>query len=116
MDDDFNSPLLIAHLFEAVKFINLVLYKDHPINQSQWKRLNKMMEVFTHDILGIVPLKSHSNANEETLNEVINLLIELRNSARLNKDFVTSDRIRDQLLELGIQLKDSEEGTHFTIN
>ena len=48
--------------------------------------------------------------------EIINLLVELRNSARLNKDFATSDRIRDQLLELGIQLKDSQEGTHFTIN
>ena len=116
IDDDFNSPLLIAQLFEAVKFINLVSHKDHPINQSQWKKLSKMMGVFIHDILGIAPLKRHSNANEETLNEVINLLIELRNSARLNKDFTTSDQIRDQLLELGIQLKDSEEGTHFTIN
>ncbi len=116
MDDDFNSPLLIAQLFEAVKFINLVLHKDHPIDKSQWETLTKMLAVFIHDVLGIAPEQKSSDATEETLNQTISLLIELRNNARSNKDFATSDRIRDQLLEYGIQLKDGKEGTQFTLN
>jgi len=116
MDDDFNSPLLIAQLFEAVKFINLVLHKDHPIDKSQWETLTKMLAVFIHDVLGIAPEQKSSDATEKTLNQTISLLIELRNNARSNKDFATSDRIRDQLLEYGIQLKDGKEGTQFTLN
>ena len=116
MDDDFNSPLLIAQLFEAVKFINLVLHEDHPIDKSQWETLTKMLAVFIHDVLGIAPEQKSSDATEKTLNQTISLLIELRNNARSNKDFATSDRIRDQLLEYGIQLKDGKEGTQFTLN
>jgi cysteinyl-tRNA synthetase len=116
MDDDFNSPLLIAQLFEAVKFINLVLHKDHPIDKSQWETLTKMLGIFIHDVLGIAPEEKSGGATEDTLNRTIGLLIELRNNARVNKDFATSDRIRDQLLEYGIQLKDGKEGTQFTLN
>lgn len=116
MDDDFNSPLLIAQLFEAVKFINLVLHKDHPISVGQWQTLNEMLGVFIHEVLGIAPEKKSSNATEAKLNKTVELLIELRNNARANKDFETSDRIRDQLLESGIQLKDGKEGTQFTLN
>ncbi len=116
MDDDFNSPLLIAQLFEAVKYINLVLHNDHLINQSQWETLNKMMTLFIQDVLGIAPEEKSSDATEDTLNKTIGLLIELRNNARANKDFATSDLIRYQLLEYGIQLKDGKEGTQFKLN
>ncbi|MDG1292345.1 MAG: cysteine--tRNA ligase [Flavobacteriaceae bacterium] len=115
MDDDFNSPLLIAQLFEAVKFINMVVHKDHSINNIQWKTLTKMLATFIHEVLGIAPKEKSSNATEETLNKTVELLIELRNKARANKDFATSDQIRDQLLEYGIQLKDGKEGTQFTL-
>ena len=116
MDDDFNSPLLIAQLFEAVKFINLVVHKDHSIDQSQWETLTKMLPTFIHEVLGITPEKKFNTSKEDTLHKTIALLIELRNNARTNKDFTTSDRIRDQLLEFGIQLKDGKEGTQFTLN
>ena len=116
MDDDFNSPLLIAQLFEAVKFINLVIHKDHPIDQSQWETLTQMLSVFIHEVLGIAPEQKSGKATEDVLYKTIALLIELRNNARTNKDFATSDRIRDQLLEFGIQLKDGKEGTQFTLN
>ena len=116
MDDDFNSPLLIAQLFEAVKFINLVVHKDHSIDQSQWETLTKMLSTFIHEVLGITPEKKFNTSKEDTLHKTIALLIELRNNARTNKDFTTSDRIRDQLLEFGIQLKDGKEGTQFTLN
>ncbi|MEC8636390.1 MAG: cysteine--tRNA ligase [Bacteroidota bacterium] len=116
MDDDFNSPLLIAQLFEAVKFINLVVHKDHSIDQSQWETLTKMLSTCIHEVLGITPEKKFNTSKEDTLHKTIALLIELRNNARTNKDFTTSDRIRDQLLEVGIQLKDGKEGTQFTLN
>ena len=116
MDDDFNSPLLIAQLFEAVKFINMVVHKDHPISSSQWETLSKMLSVFIHDVLGISPDQNSSDNTSEKLKKTLELLIELRNKARANKDFATSDRIRDQLLSYGIMLKDSKEGTQYTLN
>ena len=116
MNDDFNSPLLIAHLFEAVKFINRVVHKDHPIDESQLKTLNKILSTFIHDVLGIAPMRKPISSKEEILKKTISLLIELRNNARTDKDFKTSDRIRDQLLDFGIQLKDGKEGTQFTLN
>lgn len=116
MDDDFNSPILIAQLFEAVKFINLVIHEDHPINYNQWEILNKMLPVFIHDILGIGVENKSSSLVKEKLNQTISLLIELRNKARVNKDFETSDQIRDQLKEYGIQLKDAKGATNFTLD
>ena len=116
MDDDFNSPILIAQLFEAVKFINLVIHEDHPINYNQWEILNKMLPVFIHDILGIGVENKSSSLVKEKLNQTISLLIELRNKARVNKDFETSDQIREQLKEYGIQLKDTKGGTNFTLD
>ena len=116
MDDDFNSPILIAQLFEAVKFINLVIHEDHPINYNQWEILNKMLPVFIHDILGIGVENKSSSLVKKQLNQTITLLIELRNKARVNKDFETSDQIRDQLKEYGIQLKDAKGATNFTLD
>ena len=116
MDDDFNSPLLIARLFDAVKFINLVIHKDEPIDKSQLDTLNTMLPVFIYDVLGIEAEQKSGSAAENKLNQTVELLIDLRNKARENKDFQTSDQIRDRLKEFGIQLKDGKEGTIFTLD
>ena len=116
MDDDFNSPLLIAQLFDAVKFINLVIHKNHPIGVSQWETLSKMMPEFIHEVLGIATEQKTSSDTTLKLTGAVDLLIKLRNKARENKDFETSDQIRDQLMESGIQLKDGKEGTTFSID
>ena len=116
MDDDFNSPLLIAQLFEAVKFINLVINKHQPIENSQLKVLNDMLPVFIYDVLGIDVVKKSSSRTEEKLNQTINLLIELREKARNNKEFETSDKIRDQLEKYGIYLNDGKGITKFTFD
>jgi cysteinyl-tRNA synthetase len=115
MDDDFNSPLLIAQLFDAVKYINQVVHKGIPISSAQWDCLNTMLASFIHDVLGIAPEVKSSSEAEDKLSKTIGLLIALRNKARANKDFATSDQIRDQLLSYGIQLNDGKEGTQFTI-
>lgn len=116
MNDDFNSPLLIAQLFDAVKFINSVQNGSATIAAKDLAFLKDKMKAFTEDVLG---LSFNSNQAEDkvstALEGTVNLLIEMRKKARDNKDFATSDAIRDQLLALGIQLKDGKDGTSFSL-
>ncbi len=115
MNDDFNTPILISHLFEAVKHINLIKEGKESISQKDKDVLQNIVNTFVFDVLGLENQKE-SSGNTKTLSGVVDLLIQLRNNARANKDFATSDKIRDELLELGIQLKDGKEGTTFTLN
>ncbi len=115
MNDDFNTPVLIAHLFDAVKRINLIKEGQETISKADKKVLQDSVNTFVFDILGLVDQDNNDN-NATTINGVINLLIDLRNNARANKDFATSDKIRDELLTLGVQLKDGKEGTTFSLN
>lgn len=114
MNDDFNTPILIAKLFDAVKHINLIKEGSETITASDKELLMQTMHDFTFDILGLEN-KQSSNVDSEKLSGVVELLIELRKEARENKDFATSDKIRDQLADLGIQLKDGKEGTTYSL-
>ena len=116
MNDDFNSPILIAQLFEASKFINGLKEGHETITQKDLELLKKTMHGFIFDVLGLLDTADQDSANSDQLAGAIELLIALRNQARTNKDFATSDQIRDQLLEVGIQLKDGKEGTTFSLN
>jgi len=115
MNDDFNTPILIAHLFDAVKHINLIKEGDETITEADKTLLLSTMNSFVYDVLGIENQSMGQN-DSNALNGVMELLIELRNEARANKDFATSDKIRDELTTLGIQLKDGKDGTTFSIN
>ncbi|MFH6602110.1 cysteine--tRNA ligase [Maribacter algicola] len=115
MNDDFNTPILIAHLFDAVKHINLIKEGKESISETDKELLQQTMNAFIFDVLGL-ERKSESGADTQKLSGVVELLIDLRKEARANKDFATSDKIRDQLAELGIQLKDGKEGTTFSMN
>jgi len=108
MDDDFNSPILIAELFEVVRIINSVYDGKLTINQSDLDALKDLMNEFVMDILG---LKDDQISSSGDTDELMNVIIKLRNEAKANKDFTTSDRIREELTAIGIQLKDSKEGT-----
>ncbi|WP_417355800.1 cysteine--tRNA ligase [Flavobacterium sp.] len=114
MNDDFNSPILIAQLFEAVRYINLLKENKETITASDLKLLSETLNAFVFDVLGLVDEKTASNNNDK-LEGVVNMLIGMRNEARANKDFALSDQIRNKLTELGIELKDSKEGTTFSI-
>ncbi len=114
MNDDFNSPILIAQLFDAVKHINLIKEGKEQISETDKTILKQTLEAFVFDVLGL-EAKNTVNDNSDKLTGVVNLLIELRNEARLNKDFATSDKIRDQLLAMDIQLKDGKDGTSFSL-
>ena len=114
MNDDFNTPILIAQLFEGIRFINVVNDGYETLNSSDLELLSKTMRTFLFDILGIKDEKSVAD-NSEKLDGVVQMLIGMRNEARANKNFALSDQIRDQLLALGIQLKDGKEGTSFSV-
>ena len=114
MNDDFNTPILIAQLFEGIRFVNLLNDKRETITSTDLKVLTATLENFTFDVLGIKNEKSTNN-NSDKLDGVVELLITMRNEARANKNWTLSDDIRDQLLALGIQLKDGKEATGYTI-
>ena len=114
MNDDFNTPILIANLFEAVKFVNLLLVKKETITEVDLKEFKFTLKAFFYDVLG---LKNEIQQNSsDKLTGVVELLIQMRKEARDNKNWALSDQIRDELLALGIQLKDGKEGTTFSIN
>ncbi len=116
MNDDFNSPILIAQLFEVTKWINAAKEGNAQLTQEDIMVIQKTMYDFLFEVLGLVDITMQQGDDGNKLAETIELLIEIRNQARANKDFATSDQIRDQLLSVGIQLKDGKEGTTYSIN
>ena len=116
MNDDFNSPILIAKLFDAVKSINAIKEESLKISTKDKLELKQALHDFLFDILGLRDGDTALDNDSDKLSGTVDLLIKLRAEARNNRDFATSDKIRDQLQELGIQLKDGKDGTTFSIN
>lgn len=114
MNDDFNTPILIAHLFEGVRYINVIKDGKETITAEDLATFTTAIEAFVYDVLGLENEKIADSSNNK-LEGTIQLLIEMRKQARENKNFALSDQIRDQLLALGIQLKDGKEGTTFSL-
>ncbi len=114
MNDDFNSPILISHLFEGVKFVNLLKENAATLTKNDLDEFAKSMNEFVFDVLGLENENSNTNKNNK-LDDVVNLLIGLRKQARDNKDFAMSDQIRDELSAIGIQLKDGKDATIFSV-
>jgi cysteinyl-tRNA synthetase len=109
MDDDFNSPVLIAHLFDGVRLINSVNDGKKHLTAADIQNLKNLFHTFVFDILGLKDISSGDNTS--VTEGLINLILELRLEARKNKDWATSDLIRDKLKDLGIAVKDSKEGS-----
>ena len=114
MNDDFNTPILIAELFSAVKYINQIKDNKASISDSNLVLLTETMQQFVFNILGLK--NAASNDQNHKLGETIELLIKMRNEARVQKDFALSDKIRDELIGIGIQLKDGKDGTTFILD
>ena len=116
MNDDFNSPKLIAYLYEAIKFINLVKQDKAQIDKETKRELNSKLNVFIFDVLGLkIPQQTSNQEDNEKLKGTITLLLELRNKARQNKDFATADHIRSSLLTIGVEINDYHEKSSFTL-
>ena len=113
MDDDFNTPILIAHLFDGVRIINSVKDGKESLTSVDLEKLKNIFTAFVTDILGFVYAKE-SSGNDLT-NEVMELVLKLRANAKTNKDFDSADLIRDELDKAGIQIKDSREGSSWEL-
>jgi cysteinyl-tRNA synthetase len=107
LNDDFNSPVLIAELFEASRIINSVHDNKLKINEASLQQLKNLMDTFVTGILGL----KNEQAGTDELPQVLDFIVNLRSQAKANRDYATSDKIRDGLQQIGFQLKDSKEGT-----
>jgi len=109
MNDDFNSPLAIAHLFDGIKIINGVLAGNGSFNESDLDNWKSFYRLAVNDLLGLA--SSGTKGGDDTLNDsLIKLLLQMRIDARQKKDFELADRIRDEMINLGIEVKDTKDG------
>lgn len=111
INDDFNTAKVIANMFELAPVINSIkdnLVPVESLSSATFELLQNQFKIFIEDIFG---LKGVSEADNEKLKAVMNLLIDIRKEARSRKDFVTSDKIRNQLAAIGISLKDEKDGS-----
>lgn len=109
MNDDFNSPVVISHLFDALRAINLVHDGKETISETDLKELQSVYKIFIEDVLG---LKSESEASggNDAYKKAIDMLLNMRLEAKRNKDWATSDKIRNELTAMGFEIKDTKDG------
>lgn len=115
MNDDFNTPKVIAELFEATRIINLMKEGKLSLTAEDLQSLQHYFKVFFYEILGMKENANSNNQGEQT-DKLMELIIELRKDAKLNKNWGIADLIRDKLSAMGITLKDTKEGTTYEIN
>lgn len=114
MCDDFNTPVVIANMFEISRLVNLISDKKETITEQDKAALKENYEIIFNQILG---MKGEQSDNSNTIIEgLMNMIIEMRAEARANKDWAKSDQIRDRLTEVGITIKDGKEGAKWEIN
>ena len=113
MCDDLNTPIVISHLFEASKAINTVADGKGTINEVDLAELKEVFKLFVEDILGL-QTESGSGSNE-AYKKAIDLLLEMRLEAKRNKDWATSDKIRNELTALGFNIKDTKDGFEWSL-
>lgn len=114
MNDDFNTPILIANLFEATKVIQKVKSGEETLSAEDQALLLDKMKAFIFDVLGLTEI-SDENDNSEQLNTIMELVLQMRQKAREEKDWTTADAIRDKLNEAKIVIKDGKDGTTWKV-
>jgi len=115
LNDDINSPIALAHLFDGVKMINSIKAGNEKISAEDLDELKLLYNNMVFDILGFKDEQSSSSGDNEILEKSIELLLTLRNDAKANKDWETADKIRDELNEIGIELKDTKGGVDWVV-
>ena len=115
MDDDFNSPIAISHLFDGIKTINNTAAGKGSMTLDDLGKCRQFYEMAVRDIMGLVPEKRVPGDQELTV-ELIKLLLQMRTDARKNKDFDMADRIRDEMARLGVEVMDTKDGFEWKLN
>jgi cysteinyl-tRNA synthetase len=116
MNDDMNTALVISHLFDASRAINQIADKKATITAADLDELKATFKLFMYDILGLKEERGSSNGREEAFGKVVDMLLEQRLVAKANKDWATSDKIRNELAALGFEIKDGKDGTTWKLN
>ncbi|MAW65562.1 MAG: cysteine--tRNA ligase [Flavobacteriales bacterium] len=116
INDDFNTPVLVANLFDVIKQINLAIKGNKLITKQDREALKGLFEDYLTEIMGVqLNSKTTSSSDSQTIeDDLIQLAVKVRNQAKNNKDWETSDLIRNKLSKLGVQLKDSKDGTQWS--
>jgi cysteinyl-tRNA synthetase len=112
MNDDFNTPIALSAMFEGVRIINSVYHKKETITADQRVALQKL---FTDFVFGVFGLQAEQAASNNKVDELMQVILEVRNDVKAKKDFATSDMIRDRLKAIGFEIKDGKEGTSYSI-
>lgn len=116
LNDDLNSPIVIAELFEASRIINSVHAGLMSLDTEQLEELRRIFRLFFFELLGMQDERNSGGASQQAFSGAVDLLLELRATAKANKDWTTSDRIRNELTALGFVIKDTKEGTEWKLS
>ncbi len=115
LNDDLNSPIAIAHLFDGVKMINSIKAGNEKITAKDLDELKSFYNSMVFDVLGFKTEDSSGSGENEVLGNTIELLLDLRKEAKANRDWATADKIRDELNQIGIEIKDTKEGADWSL-
>ena len=117
MNDDFQTPIVISHLFEACRLVNTLTDHKAAISEADLKELTDTMRLFAFDLLGLKEEKANAgNAREEAFGKVVQMVLDLRAKARAEKDWATCDKIRDELKAAGFEIKDTKDGVTWKLS
>ena len=116
MNDDLNTPIVIAQLFEGARIINNIIAGNATISAEDLKDLKETFHLFSFDIMGLKEEKGSSDGREAAYGKVVDMLLEQRMKAKANKDWATSDKIRNALTALGFEIKDTKDGFEWRLN
>jgi cysteinyl-tRNA synthetase len=116
MDDDLNSPMVISALFDYVRIINQIAEGQQTISEADLAELKRIFNLYTFDILGLRNEKQEGAAGGgDMLKKVVDMILAVRQDAKTNKDWATSDKIRNELTAIGIRVKDRKDGVDWEI-
>jgi len=116
MNDDLNTPVVIAQLFEATRIINSALAGQISLAEENIEDLKNLFDVFFFDLLGMKNEQKDGNASYEAFSKAVDMLLDIRLKAKQNKDWATSDLIRNELTALGFEIKDTKDGYEWRLN
>jgi cysteinyl-tRNA synthetase len=116
MNDDLNTPIVISYLFEAARIINSALAGQLTLSATDIKDLKALFDLYLFNLLGIKDEQKDGNASYDSFAKAVDMLLQVRMQAKQNKDWATSDKIRNELTALGFEIKDTKDGFEWKLN
>jgi cysteinyl-tRNA synthetase len=116
LNDDLNTPIVLSHLFNAASSINSAVYEHFDVKQEDIDEVKSAFDIFLFNILGIKDEATAGNTSYEAFSKAIDMLLQMRLQAKQNKDWATSDKIRNELVALGFEIKDTKDGFEWKLN